>query len=757
MEYDNNSQLKNDMKSALIITGNLRSFEKCYNTFEELIQNFDCDIFMCISNIQFDLHPHIKSTNHFYNDAVLSLELLTNIFNISPIITKKIKKIILLDKIEEDDDVINNFLPHFDKKKDWIGIDMFKQYYKIKKCIDFIKTYEMENGFQYNYVIKTRFDVHIDMNSLPVYPLLDNTIYSSTYGSDIINDMCIISHSIKMIEIICNDIKNHFFDNYADISAYNSIHTLLYFIFTSNHFNSIQCISSNINREYSSCFDFNITLVTCFYNINRDNWDAYSRPIEKYFINAGNVLNKKNPIVIFTTENYVNKCIEIRKKTDIHLIYTKIIILPFEELLYYDKMETIRDIQKKNIHNIPNNSQNCPEFCIPEYIIVINNKTNFLKKVVDQNFYNSQIFQWVDFGFHENLYHFNNDFFNETYFSNIFYKKDKIKISSFLNPTKIHDKKLFYNSHYETVAAGLIGGDKNAIYTLYSLCKDEFEYLLNNQLMNQEQYIYYYLLCENTDLFDYSIINRWDDLCKYYYKNTTKIAICMSGHTRTFDLCRDNITTNIINPLIEIGCNVNIFYSTWNDDDYNNSLSNLKNFCTDIEVEDYDADSFFNNFSSNQYLNYHGLCCHTTSSNASSMYYKMKNVYNLCNNYSELNHFHYDIIIRIRPDVIYSNIIDIGNIKYSLLNDYLYMPFSHGKYISVTKNIFDYFIYGNINVIKNIMNTFYNIQKYILLDFPHTAEGFLYNNIIENNIIVNRFICVSGIIRKNNIYEKLFN
>ena len=69
----------------------------------------------------------------------------------------------------------------------------------------------------------------------------------------------------------------------------------------------------------------------------------------------------------------------------------------------------------------------------------------------------------------------------------------------------------------------------------------------------------------------------------------------------------------------------------------------------------------------------------------------------------------------------------------------------------------DHLFYGNINIIKNIMNTFYNIQKYILLDFPHTAEGFLYNNIIENNIIINRFTCIYGVIRKNNIYEKIFN
>ena len=79
--------------------------------------------------------------------------------------------------------------------------------------------------------------------------------------------------------------------------------------------------------------------------------------------------------------------------------------------------------------------------------------------------------------------------------------------------------------------------------------------------------------------------------------------------------------------------------------------------------------------------------------------------------YSKENHVNYDIIIRIIPDIVYNNIIDISNIKYSLLNDYLYMPNSHGNYIPVTKNMMGHFFYGNINIMEEIMNTYDNIKN----------------------------------------------
>jgi len=742
------------MKSALIITGNLRTFEHCIQSYELLMEKFDCDVFICMSNIQYDIHPYQKHVLNFYNDNILTLDIINNILKISKKLSQNIKKIILLDKNEEDNIIMENFLHKFDRKKDWFGVDIFNQYYKIKLCVDYIKEYELINNIKYNYIIKSRFDLNININSLPSYPLNNNTFYSSNYGGKQINDTIFIVNNINIIECIINNIIKHFFKNEDDINIYKSIHTLLYYILQSNSIKSIQHIFSEINRNYNLSFDMNVTLITCFYNINRENWKHSSRPIDKYFTNSENILNKQNPIVIFTTDEYKDRCISIRKKTDKNLIYTTIIIIPFEKLFYYDKLELIRQIQINNINNIfPQYERNNPEFCVPEYIVLINNKIHFLKEVADKNPYNSQIFQWVDFGLHPNLYV--KEQFNDFFFSKIFYKKDKIRLVSFKNTVNFINTDLikYYNSHCSTLSAGLIAGDKNTINMLYELYIEQFNVMIKNNVINQEQYILYYIMCKKPELFDYSLINNWDNLCKSYQTNNINVAICMSGHLRTHSLCKQNIKTNIIDILKKNGFNVNLFLSSW--DSENSQNSDLKEFNI-YEFEPTKEEYFIKNYSTNNYLKYPGLCCSSTSSNSISSFYKMYKSYCMSKTFEKNNDIKYDIIIRMRPDIIYNNIIDIGIIKKSLLNDCIYMPVAHGKYTIVTKYMMDHYFLGNVNIMEKIMLTYENINNLITTDCPHTFEGFLWKQININNLSIERFMCSYGIIRKNNIYESLF-
>ena len=111
----------------------------------------------------------------------------------------------------------------------------------------------------------------------------------------------------------------------------------------------------------------------------------------------------------------------------------------------------------------------------------------------------------------------------------------------------------------------------------------------------------------------------------------------------------------------------------------------------------------------------------------------------------------------MRPDIIYNNIIDIGIIKKSLLNNCIYMPFSHGKYTIVTMYMMDQYFLGNVNTMEKIMLTYENINNIIKTECPHTFEGFLWKQINNNNVNIERFICSYGIMRKNNIYEIIFN
>jgi len=255
-----------------------------------------------------------------------------------------------------------------------------------------------------------------------------------------------------------------------------------------------------------------ITIITALYNINRERWQNSSRSMDKYFINCEHVLNKKNAMVIYTTEEYNERCKQIRMKTDPDMSYTKIINIPFENLFYFEFIEVIRQNQLNNINKIDIGDRVNPEFCIPDYIIVINNKIHFLKMISEQNPFHSTIFQWVDFGLHPNMYKHDSINFCPDYFNKISYIPNKIRVSSFIHPEEITNEDKFYNSHISTTAATLIAGDQDSIYELYDMWNYTFFSMMMNGFVNQEQYIIYHCMCSKPELFHYLILPNWDNL-----------------------------------------------------------------------------------------------------------------------------------------------------------------------------------------------------------------------------------------------------
>ena len=219
-----------------------------------------------------------------------------------------------------------------------------------------------------------------------------------------------------------------------------------------------------------------------------------------------------------------------------------------------------------------------------------------------------------------------------------------------------------------------------------------------------------------------------------------KVAICISGHLRTFDKCIKNIRENIFNPIKE-AFDTSIFLSTWND---NIDLSFIKDDNIKIHIEDF----FTFNLGSMNYLKFPNLCCSTTCDNAASMWYKCKKVFDMVDE-------KYDIIIRIRPDIIYENKIDINLIKESVNNNKIYMSKSPGWYLEVTKGMLDPFLFGNFKLMSNVMNIYDNIPNYIKDDsIPHTIEGFLYES--TKNINLERINFNYSVLRQNGIIEKLY-
>jgi len=205
-----------------------------------------------------------------------------------------------------------------------------------------------------------------------------------------------------------------------------------------------------------------------------------------------------------------------------------------------------------------------------------------------------------------------------------------------------------------------------------------------------------------------------------------KIALCLSGNSRSFVTCYDSIYKSIIKDR-----DVDVFISTWgikNNFDYNfkfcedesdiNELIQLYNpKLTDIQDYDKEQESIIiNDCNGNELLKYDELNTKTESLinyafNAMSMYYKIYRCNNLKIQYEKTNNFKYDIVIRSRMDFLFENRITDEMLQLaSNDNDIILIKDEYAKKSKCLCN--DKFCFGTSNLMDRYCDLFNNINKY---------------------------------------------
>jgi hypothetical protein len=659
----------------------------------------------------------------------------------------RIKQLIIVDREEEDRILEQNFLGRFDPNKSWTGTDIFKQFYKMNLGLEAIQSYEKEQGITYDYLLKTRFDIMIHIDSIPLTVGSNELLVTAESLPESINDHLFVCNGAHLLKTITTDVLDLVMKNIPE--AQKSIHTMLVHICKDRAITVKPVLRSSLNRGFHRLFDTSITIVTMFYDIGRKAWDHSKRDNEVYFKNCEKVLKQRYPLYIFTTEEFRDRCITIRQKTDPLLTYTRIVIVPYTDLHYYKDKELICQIQANT------NTIGCkePEYTKADYVIVIFNKLHFMNQVSIENPYGSTHFQWIDFGIHDNLL---SPSCTQSVLETIMYKPNRLRLRGFLDINPSNDRVEFYSKKRETVAATLLGGDAVAIQRVHQLFEQEVATLFLVGLINQEQYVYYCLLCQHPELFDYVRIGCWNDLePSYFLKNSVRVALCMSGHLRTYPACRNNINEKIIQPLQTLGLLVDSFLSSWTTQDYRTSqlvpIEVTKDF---LNYELEPPRSFQESHNSDRYRLYSQYSGSTTCPNAVSMHYKMSKAYKMAVSYGLAQGFEYDIIIRIRPDGIYTYPISSNIIRECLLYPTsIFMPYHHGKYEVVTKFMSDHIFLGHQTSMAHAMTAFDTIDSLLKEECPHTGEGFLWKQLLNTNTPIKRFMCTYGIMRPNNVLE----
>lgn len=183
--------MQDGKRTALLLTGNLRTWESCKESFNKTFDNVD--IFICVSNIQYDYPPYIQENFTGADEYNLLRTDIENAF-----VNLNLKKLIIQDK-QEEVSFIQKEVAKF--KMDVSGINVFATFaniFKIKKGLSLIEEYENENGFKYDSVIKTRFDAIY--NPISLVPSNETILLDS--GNCFPNDHFLMTNRNSMFKLI---------------------------------------------------------------------------------------------------------------------------------------------------------------------------------------------------------------------------------------------------------------------------------------------------------------------------------------------------------------------------------------------------------------------------------------------------------------------------------------------------------------------------------------------------------------------------
>jgi protein YibB len=145
-----------------------------------------------------------------------------------------------------------------------------------------------------------------------------------------------------------------------------------------------------------------ITIVTAFFDIGRGSWSpsqglpAYlQRTNDTYFERFANMASLENEMVVFTSEDLVERVNQIRgdKKTHINVVdFSK----SFNE--YRTKISDVQNnveyLKKINLSQIKN-----PEYWNADYVLVNALKSTFVKTAINKGQVTNDLVAWLDFGY----------------------------------------------------------------------------------------------------------------------------------------------------------------------------------------------------------------------------------------------------------------------------------------------------------------------------------------------------------------------
>ena len=240
------------------------------------------------------------------------------------------------------------------------------------------------------------------------------------------------------------------------------------------------------------------TIVSCFITgINNINY----RDTHKYLELGKPLIECDVPKVIFMNQYLIDSIKDYNKNNTI--------FIPFEkEDLYYNKY-------KNEITDFVVNTNNKDKDTL-DYMLLQNNKPEFLQKAIELNPFHTSQYVWVDFGIFHMIQNPKEKFMEYIY--NLQNKSyEKVRISSCVNPLYNEVYKDVYTNVLWYFAGSVVGGSSQSLTIFSEKCREKVkEVIQEKKSLMWEINIWYLVFMENKESFDFYMCDHNDSILENY-------------------------------------------------------------------------------------------------------------------------------------------------------------------------------------------------------------------------------------------------
>ncbi|HFF8524501.1 TPA: WlaTC/HtrL family glycosyltransferase [Providencia rettgeri] len=266
-----------------------------------------------------------------------------------------------------------------------------------------------------------------------------------------------------------------------------------------------------------------ITVVTAFFDIGRGNWknqsndfERFDRTTETYFNYFSRLASLDNELIVFTSENFKDKILSLRKGKPTHVVVIDI----YKKFKFTLKM--ISKIQNSDSFKglIDPKLHNNPEYWSSKYVLVTNLKAFFVNKAIEMKLSNSEFISWVDFGYIRNsktLYGI------KTWYHP--FEHDKFHFFTIKNTLDLSDEKAVLSAVLNNephIIGGVLLATRDKWIEFYKLVIETQKNFLSSGIIDDDQGVFLTCASKNPSLFQLNYLGRmrWFKVFKLFHKGS---------------------------------------------------------------------------------------------------------------------------------------------------------------------------------------------------------------------------------------------